>query len=1082
MVASQNLSYIEIAFDVGHSSIGWAVLGTRQSVTLPCTLGCGVVTFEKDSALANQRRLHRSQRRHVRATRLRIARMEKLLVYLRIFTAEQLSIKHQASGGHSAPWLLAARVLASDGAHTLTWPELWDVLRWYAHNRGYEEIGAEIEEIENGIDDEKQKNAEKIANSKAAMATFGKSTMAETICAWLGLDPAGKSQASIENYKAKNSAFERAVVIKEVRRVLVAHCGKLPCVDDTFIAVLLDDARAIAVPSIKLPGRYKGSLLFGRLQTRYHNRIVGRCPISGQKIPNKNTPEFLRYRWAMQLANIRVASDVEGELRPLSVHERKSLHRDMVNAGYFGVKALKEKIRSLPGVLRDNLDNLLLHPDAKDAFIFDPAQKLVTSHPQLSQVWHHLPEQVRKRNVGRWRSGKQTTLAILRAEAALLRHDLTSFDTAVAAMLSSSFKKPKGKSSAVTLEDILRAPLDIRRELSRLSGRAAYARPLLAKAFDEVMAGIDPKGKGGCLEETDGVRVRRETRPLPQQTNNHLVRHRLLILSRLLSDLIADKNYAAGEAQRVNRVTIEVNRDLREMSGMTAQDIAKELGARLSNHKKVSARLEKDLPDGTLVNAGLIRKARIADDLEWRCPYTGVEFEPIDLVEKRVDKDHVIPRSQRPTDSLDALVVTFSTINKWKGKRTAWQFIQDEGGKSVPDAPHLSIMPMNRFKEFVGKLDTSGHHDDYRRKKRRKEYLLLEHYEEKSGGFTPGQLTQTSQLARLAAQVVRAPFAHLPQPPSIVALPGSVTGSVRRSWDVLGCLAAAAPDVLNTDGSVKTKTEVREITHLHHALDACVIALAAWLIPNRGDVWRLLAERRLGPEQQKHLIQNLPTKLVDFDAQGGFRLRDLPEELKQQIRTCLAERRVIQHVPRDMNGLHVEENTRGVVKRENGRVFLRQRKRNAEGKLVINQTDEMESKVIGLPDLAQTGGKLAKLNGVRVIADNFGVAILNDEKLSPEERFIIIPFADVWKRLAELQRRNGGRRPVILRNGQIIELSNGKRAGRWRIFSIKNNTSGMALDLGTVDSVKPTEINCLLKSLLRDKARRLNTTLTGVEI
>ncbi|HTO04996.1 MAG TPA: hypothetical protein VL069_14895, partial [Opitutus sp.] len=108
---------------------------------LPDMLGCGVVTFEKDGALANQRRLHRSQRRHVRATRHRIARMEKLLAHLGVMTAEQLATKHQASGGHSAPWLLAARVLASNGTRTLSWPELWDVLRWYAHNRGYEEIG-----------------------------------------------------------------------------------------------------------------------------------------------------------------------------------------------------------------------------------------------------------------------------------------------------------------------------------------------------------------------------------------------------------------------------------------------------------------------------------------------------------------------------------------------------------------------------------------------------------------------------------------------------------------------------------------------------------------------------------------------------------------------------------------------------------------------------------------------------------------------------------------------------------------------------------------------------------------------------
>jgi len=1079
MIASKNPVHFELSFDIGHSSIGWAVLGLKPNQPLPAILGCGVVTFEKDGALANQRRLHRSQRRHIRATRLRIARIEKLLTHLGVLTAEQLASKHLASGGHSAPWLLAARVLASKGERILTWTELWDVLRWYAHNRGYEEIGTDVTEEE--AEDDDKKDAEKVANAKTAMADFGKTSMAETICAWLELDPLGDQIASRENYKTKNCAFEREVVINEVRQILLAHRGKLPKLDDGFIHTLLDDARSTIVPAIKFPQRYRGSLLFGRLETRYHNRIIGRCPISGKKIPNKNSPEFLRFRWAMQLSNIRIGSETTGELRPLSAEERKILHTAITASGYFGVKALKDSVRSLPGATRDNLETLLLHPDAKESFIYDPARKLVKSDSRLSTVWEHLPEQIQKRTIGRWRAGKQTSLATLRAESLTLGHDMSAFDAAVEDLVTLSSKKGHGKSAPATHDEILSAPLDMRRDLSRLSGRAPYARPVLIKAFEEVMAGIDPKGKGGCLEETDGIRKRREARPLTEQTNNHLVRHRLLILSRLLKDILADKNYVAGQVAHVERVTIEVNRDLREMSGLTAQDIAKELGARLSNHKKVSARLEKELPPGTAINASLIRKARIADDLGWRCPYTGIDFEPIDLIEKRVDKDHIIPRSQRPTDSLDSLVLTFAAINKWKGKRTAWQFIEDCGGKTVPDAPNQSIMPMNRYKEFVAKLDTKGHDDDYKRKKRRKEYLLVEHYEEKAAGFTPGHLTQTSQLARLAAQVVREPFSNLEEKPKIVALPGSVTGSVRRSWDLLGCLAAAAPDVMDSNNTVKTKTEIREITHLHHALDACVIGLASMLFPNNGDTWRLLSERRLGAEEQKHLAENLPSKLLDFDTNGGFRLRDLAEEFKQQIRVRLTERRVVQHIPSDMNGLRVEENTRGILKRDNGRVFLRQRKRDADGNMVINESDEPETKVIGLLPLGQTNGKLAKLNGVRVIADNFGVAILDDTTLRPEHRSIIIPFANVWQRMTQLRELNGGRHPLVLRNGEIIDIPEGKRIGRWRIFSIKNNASGMALDLGSVEAIRPTWINCLLKSLLRDKARRLNITLTGAD-
>ena len=122
---------LQLAFDVGHSSIGWAVLLQAIAGQPPALLGCGSVIFPADDCLASERRGFRRQRRHIRATRLRLARLRRLLSHLGVLTQDQLEANEGAW-----PWLLAARVLR--GGKKLMWSELWEVLRWYAHNRGYD--------------------------------------------------------------------------------------------------------------------------------------------------------------------------------------------------------------------------------------------------------------------------------------------------------------------------------------------------------------------------------------------------------------------------------------------------------------------------------------------------------------------------------------------------------------------------------------------------------------------------------------------------------------------------------------------------------------------------------------------------------------------------------------------------------------------------------------------------------------------------------------------------------------------------------------------------------------------------------
>lgn len=1061
---------LRVSFDVGHSSIGWAVMTVNDPVEIK---GCGSVIFRADDCLASARRDYRRQRRHIRSTRQRIARLEKLLAHLGVMTAEQLAQKKGQGKGSAYPWLLAARVLASGGKDTLSWPELWDVLRWYAHNRGYDGNSrwSKNAPVENDEDTEKEKNAVSL------MSKYEKKTMAETVCAFLEVDPLNPTKKSSQKrFKENDAAFPRHVVVSEVLTILRAHVEKLPKCDDVFIKAICgdnkEDWKAIDCPEIKLPKRYHGGLLFGQLVPRFDNRIISECPISGQKVPTRNSREFLEFRWGMILANIRVGFADKEPLRSLTAEERKVVHAKMLEKGHLSPSELKLTVREGIKCTRDNLDALLMHPDSKEALTLDPVKKFIGGN--LDNIWPLLPERLKKRFEGKLRKGKPVTRLQILEAAKNEGGEVSKLEELFKKEHEAALKRKKSEESKISFEGYLSELL----EVDKLKGRAAYARPLLAQAVKEVFEGKHPKETGGCLEITEEIRQKQLNKEIAEQTNNHLVRHRMLILERLLNDIV--KEYAGGDKTRIQQCVIEVNRDLREMSGKTAKEKAQDLGLKISNHHKVAEKLIKNL-DGAKLNgqpiritASLIRKARIADDLGWRCPYTGQTYEEIDLITKRVDKDHIVPRSQRLSDSLDSLVITFSAINKWKGNRTAYEFIQQEQGKQVPDLPQLTIQTFTQYKEFVDKLPARGaHDDDKRRMKRRKDLLLLPKYEEKE--FTPRDLTITSQITRLGAQVIDKTFKQANQKPQIISLPGSVTGSVRNSWDLLGTLAEACPEVLERDGKPKTKTDIRGITHLHHALDACVLGLVSHFVPNNGSVWETIVRKKTTDIEQRKLLRQ--KGIFQFEETGKFRVQDLPGEIKDQIRKRLAECRVVQHVPARMQGLRVEQNTWRVRGEKDGKILLEQRIRQPDGKRPLKQAEEKAAKLLGIDPISGKG-KLQALKGALVISDNYGLAL--DPK--PE----VLPFHKVWPRLQKLKKFNNDRIPRLIRNGQLIEIEKGKYKGVWQVTSIKNNTGGLALCIIRPQTVKKSGVqpqkieNALVKTLLNDGMKIVKRSYVGI--
>ncbi len=1136
---------LQLSFDIGHSSIGWAVLETRIDKD-PALLGCGSVIFPADDCLASTRRGFRRQRRHIRATRLRIARMKRLFSHLGVLTDEQLD-----APGCAWPWLLAARVLR--GGKMLFWAELWDVLRWYAHNRGYDgnKAWTRHEAAANEEDTEKEQRAHELLDNFATKHGR-KGTMAEVFCDRLGIDPLGDIKASPVRFRDLGAAFPREGVEAEVERILRAQG-----VEENVITALMRDHTAFVGPEYRLPARYgqrvngkrtPGGLLFGQLVPRFENRIIATCPIMFQrvysvvfdetgdaanakheaekraKVPGIGCVEFMRFRWAMQLANVMIGFTGR-ETRRLSVAERQAVNAEMEKQGALTPGEFKKVVRALTGTTKDNLDALLAQDHSGNSLILDPALKEMRTGV-LGIIWSQLSDQQRKHILTDLRRGKSITV---RALLALCPEAQPMFDHW---WDGEAMKKPAKNKTPRTRDSVL----DEKHSLPPTNGRAAYSREVMGEVWRFVLAtDKHPMDEGAPLYRTEAIRHAQLQRAIDEQTNNHLVRHRLRLLDRLHTDIL--KQYAAGDKTRIERITVEVNRNVKELSGKTAQEQAKEQGQQTAQFRSVEKKLTAAYEGkGVRLTPGLVRKGRIAEDLAWACPYTGKPFDELDLLHRRVDKDHIIPRSQRASDSLDSLVVTYSEINNWKGNRTAVQFVEEEQGKTVPGLANVMIKPLNVFLRDVDGLDTfKGHDDDKRRKKNRQRLLKLKDYIEKE--FTPGDLTKTSQLVRLAAEALQRSYLGMDRPPVVTSLPGSVTGTVRKSWNLIGCLTQANANVLNPDDldedgkpRVHRKTEIRGITHLHHALDASVLAFTSHFLPRDGGAWKkevleLLSKRRCNPTEQAILRALLRTH-IDFTPEGQPILRELSKALRQQLCERLAERRVAQHLPASMADMVSDQTVWRVFdpedRHENARrlgrwlaekgieipaadaktVIIICRKRKAapvagaaeekasgktfhEGK-TWRWVYEVKAKD-GLLGFAPTGDpkdwKLKPYKAVKVLGDNFGIA------LDPEPT-LIRPL-HVWRQVQELRTKNGGKWPRVVRIGMLVRILRAKSekvnySGVWIVRGVQlNQKAGYLLDLSPADQItyrgkKGSFQNVLLKTLISCGLEILPSTLCGV--
>jgi len=242
-------------------------------------------------------------------------------------------------------------------------------------------------------------------------------------------------------------------------------------------------------------------------------------------------------------------------------------------------------------------------------------------------------------------------------------------------------------------------------------------------------------------------------------------------------------------------------------------------------------------------------------------------------------------------------------------------------------------------------------------------------------------------------------------------------------------------------------------------LDASVAAITATILPNDGDIWRLLHKRRLTDSESRQLGQ---LNVISISAHNEPRLNDLPKDIKENLAQCLAEKRLRFHIPARIGSFSPDENEYGVesIDQENQVADLRRGGNLYKG-----------IKLSLLTGIDPSGSsKLKERDAVLLNKGNYGLW-LGD----PLE---VIPNLRSWEKIKELKYLNANAR--ILRNGDCIKVKVGVYKGAWRVKSVKNNRAkGAIMDLVSLDSIdinsgkKEVRVKSLIDSKLEIIKRSL---------
>lgn len=1022
-------------FDIGVTSIGWAVIDYDQEAATGRILRLGVRIFpearDPDGVPLNQtRRQKRLVRRQLRRRKQRRRALNELLAEHGLLPPYG---KGERVGGRyePSPWetaMLAPPLALRDrGASEALAPhELGRALYHLARLRHYK--GRDLEEGETSEEessDEKQAKTGREATIRA-LKESGR-TLGQMLAADAPKPGSGRrgEKGDVPGKRTRGVHALRSHVEDEFDRLLAAQAPHHPVLRDP-----------------EFVGRLRETI-FAQRPVFWRKNTLGECRfVPGAPLCPKGSWLSQQRRMLEKLNNLAV---VGGNMRPLDPEERAAILEKLqtqASMSWAGVRAALKplyKRRGEPGEERALRFNLELGGDSKllgnavEAKLADVFGESWVGHPRRQAIREAIHERLWWADYGE-----------VGAQRVVIRAD--SERRANRETLAGDFERDFGITPAeATALAGLKLP----------TGWEPYSIEALKAFLPHLEQGIR---FGALTTGPEWAEWRDATFPNREQPTGE-------VLDRLPSP--ADREEQRRQAAIRNPTVIRVQNELRKVANnliglfgkpdLIRVELAREVGLSKREREEMQAGLRRQekrrreaAEDLKKKGVPLPSRADIEKWMLWkesqeRCPYTGdqIGFDAL-FGDVRYDVEHIWPRSLSLDDSFRNKTLCRRDVNIAKGNRTPFEFYRGDpdawsavttrlqqliAGKGSPG------MPLSKVKRFLA--------------------------ESMPDDFASRQLNDTGYAARQAVAFLKRLWPDLgPEAPvTVQPVAGRVTAQLRKLWELNG--------VLSNDGE-KTRAD-----HRHHAIDALVVACTDPGITHR--LSRYWQDRDNPAAQRPQLPPPWPG--IRRDAEQAVAGIIVSHRVRKKVSGPLHKETTYGDTGKDVttsNGTYrLFVTTKSVTSLSKGEIedIRDPRIRRIMAEWITAHGGDPKKAFATFPRVSETGPEIRKVRlttpmklravapvttGYAATGNNHHIAIYRtaDGKLESE----VVSLFDAVKRLGRREavvRRtssSGARLLMSLSLGDTFVIPEGDRAGYWTVKTIAGNGQVFCKPLNVADT------------------------------